>query len=329
MDKNTIIGLVLMAAVLIGFSWYNTNQEKNLQGNQTEQTSQKAADNKQQDAATKAVATQATTDSTDIFFAATQGEAHDVVLKNNKVTVKVNTKGGAISEVRLNEYKSYKDFEAKKENPLLLYSAKDAGLNFKLDTKEGTLSFDNYFFTPVHATDSTVTMRLTAADGATLDVDYKLLHDNYLVNFTVKANGLQKYLPSSTQSIQLDWHDRVAQQEKGFYFENMYSTLTYKKHDDDTKKMPENETKEESVTESVDWIAFKNQYFSSVLLAAEPMKNVNVKSEQLEEGCGYLKNYEANMAANFDASGAKPSKFQFYFGPNNYRLLKKMGNYKV
>ena len=81
--------------------------------------------------------------------------------------------------------------------------------------------------------------------------------------------------------------------------------------------MPENETKEESVTESVDWIAFKNQYFSSVLLAAEPMKNVNVKSEQLEEGCGYLKNYEANMAANFDASGAKPSKFQFYFGPNN------------
>ena len=119
MDKNTIIGLVLMAAVLIGFSWYNTNQENNLQGNQTEQTSQKAADNKQADVATKTIAAQATTDSTDIFFAATKGEAHDVVLKNNKVTVKVNTKGGAISEVRLNEYKNYKDFEAKKENALL------------------------------------------------------------------------------------------------------------------------------------------------------------------------------------------------------------------
>lgn len=329
MDKNTIIGLVLMAAVLIGFSWYNTNQERNLQSNQTEQTTpQKATDNKQPNATTTLV--KATADSTDIFYAATKEQTPKVVeLKNQKVSVKINTKGGAISEVRLNEYKSYKDFEAKKENPLLLYSNKDAGLNFKLDTKEGTLDFSNYYFTPINQTDSTVTMRLQANNGASIDVDYKLLADNYLVNFTVKANGMQKYLPSTTQTIQMDWHDRVAQQEKGFYFENMYSTLTYKKHGDDTHKMSENETKEESVTESVDWIAFKNQYFSSVLLAAEPMKNVNVKSEQLEEGSGYLKNYSANMAATFDASGAKPSKFQFYFGPNNYRLLQKMDNYKV
>lgn len=318
-----------MAAVLIGFSWYNTNQERNLQSNQTEQTTpQKATDNKQPNATTTLV--KATADSTDIFYAATKEQTPKVVeLKNQKVSVKINTKGGAISEVRLNEYKSYKDFEAKKENPLLLYSNKDAGLNFKLDTKEGTLDFSNYYFTPINQTDSTVTMRLQASNGASIDVDYKLLADNYLVNFTVKANGMQKYLPSTTQTIQMDWHDRVAQQEKGFYFENMYSTLTYKKHGDDTHKMSENETKEESVTESVDWIAFKNQYFSSVLLAAEPMKNVNVRSEQLEEGSGYLKNYSANMAATFDASGAKPSKFQFYFGPNNYRLLQKMDNYKV
>ena len=329
MDKNTIIGLVLMAAVLIGFSWYNTNQERNLQSNQTEQTTpQKATDNKQPSATTTLVKT--TADSTDIFYAATKEQTPKVVeLKNQKVSVKINTKGGAISEVRLNEYKSYKDFEAKKENPLLLYSNKDAGLNFKLDTKEGTLDFSNYYFTPINQTDSTVTMRLQASNGASIDVDYKLLADNYLVNFTVKANGMQKYLPSTAQTIQMDWHDRVAQQEKGFYFENMYSTLTYKKHGDDTEKMSENETKEESVTQSVDWIAFKNQYFSSVLLAAEPMKNVNVKSEQLEEGSGYLKNYSANMSAAFDASGAKPSKFQFYFGPNNYRLLQKMDNYKV
>ena len=331
MDKNTIIGLVLMAAVLIGFSWYNTNQERNLQSDQTEQTTtQKAADNKQQSTADKAPLAKATADSTDIFYAATKEQkTAPIELKNQKVTVKINAHGGAISEVRLNEYKSYKDFEAKKENPLLLYSAKDAGLNFKLDTKEGTLDFSDYYFTPINQTDSTVTMRLTASNGASIDVDYKLLADNYLVNFTVKANGLQKYLPSTTQTIQMDWHDRVAQQEKGFYFENMYSTLTYKKHDDDTKKMSENETKEESVTQSVDWIAFKNQYFSSVLLAAEPMKNVNVKSEQLEEGSGYLKNYSANMSAAFDASGAKPSKFQFYFGPNNYRLLQSMDDYKV
>ena len=331
MDKNTIVGLVLMAAVIIGFGWYNSNQEAQLQhASQTEQTSQgknKAISNNAE-AAQKALAI-AQADSTDIFYAATKGQAQEVVLKNEKVSVKINTKGGAISEVKLNEYKSYKDFEAKNENPLTLYNAKDASLNFKVDTKEGTLSFEDYYFTPINATDSTVTMRLNANNGASIDIEYQLLPNNYLVNFSVKANGLQKYFPGATQTILLDWHDRVAQQEKGFYFENMYSTLTYKKHDDDTKKMSENETQEESVTESVDWIAFKNQYFSSVLLAAEPLKNVNVKSEQLEEGSGYLKSYSANMIASFDTKGAKATKFQFYFGPNNYRLLQSMDDYKI
>ncbi len=331
MDKNTIVGLVLMAAVIIGFGWYNSNQEAQLQhASQTEQTSQgkNKANSNNAEAAQKALAI-AQADSTDIFYAATKGQAQEVVLKNEKVSVKINTKGGAISEVKLNEYKSYKDFEAKNENPLTLYNAKDASLNFKVDTKEGTLSFEDYYFTPINATDSTVTMRLNANNGASIDIEYQLLPNNYLVNFSVKANGLQKYFPGATQTILLDWHDRVAQQEKGFYFENMYSTLTYKKHDDDTKKMSENETQEESVTESVDWIAFKNQYFSSVLLAAEPLKNVNVKSEQLEEGSGYLKSYSANMIASFDTKGAKATKFQFYFGPNNYRLLQSMDDYKI
>lgn len=327
MDKNTIVGLFLIAAVLIGFSWYNTNQKRNLQHPQAEQTSLPATKqySQQNHGSVKKIAT----DSTDIFFAATKGEAKDITLQNAKIRVKVSTKGGSVESVELKEYKSYQDFETQKNKPLLLYSSKDANLNFLLDTKENTMDFSNYYFEPVNVTDSTVTMRLTAQDGATIDIDYKLLKDNYLLNFDVKSQGMQKHLPSSLNSIQLAWHDRVSQHEKGFYFENMYSTLTYKKHDDDTKKLSENETEEESVTESVDWIAFKNQYFSSVLMAADPMQKVNVKSQQLEENSGYLKNYSADMAASFDASGAKTTKFQFYFGPNNYRLLQSMDNFKV
>lgn len=327
MDKNTIIGLFLIAAVLIGFIWYNTNQERNLQHPQAEQTSLPAA--KQYSQQSHNSVKKAATDSTDIFFAATKGEAKDITLQNAKIRVKISTKGGSVESVELKEYKSYQDFEAQKNKPLLLYSSKDANLNFLLDTKENTMDFSNYYFEPVNVTDSTVTMRLTAQDGATIDIDYKLLKDNYLLNFDVKSQGMQKHLPSSLNSIQLAWHDRVSQHEKGFYFENMYSTLTYKKHDDDTKKLSENETEEESVTESVDWIAFKNQYFSSVLMAADPMQKVNVKSQQLEESSGYLKNYSADMAASFDASGTKTTKFQFYFGPNNYRLLQSMDNFKV
>ena len=111
-----------MAAVIIGFGWYNSNQEAQLQhASQTEQTSQgknKATSNNAEAAQKPLSFSQA--DSTDIFYAATKGQAQEVVLKNEKVSVKINTKGGAISEVKLNEYKSYKDFEAKNENPLTL-----------------------------------------------------------------------------------------------------------------------------------------------------------------------------------------------------------------
>ena len=327
MDKNTIIGLVLIAAVLIGFSWYNTNQERNLQQIPTEQTAS-APSNDNKPIAKQAIAN-TTIDTTDIFYNAQKGQNTEVALQNNKVKIAIATKGGAISKVFLNEFKSYKDFEAKRNAPLLLYTAKDAGLDFMLDTKEGTMAFSNYYFTPINKTDSTVTMQLLAKDGASIEIDYKLLPNNYLVNMSVRAKGMQKHLPSSTKAIQMAWHDQVAQHEKGFYFENMYSTLTYKRHDDDTQKLSENETKEESITEDVDWIAFKNQYFSSVLMAANPMKNVDVKSEQLDEKSGYLKNYSANMTNVFDATGANASNFQFYFGPNNYRLLQSMDKYKI
>lgn len=331
MDKNTITGLILIAVVLIGFSWYNTNQQADMppQQPQTEQTDPKAADAKTGITARQALNEMTATDSADIFFAATQGENKEVELQNNKIRVKISTKGGVLREVRLKEYKSYKDFAENRDNELLLYAANDAALDFGIDTKESQMSFGNYYFTPVNATDSTVTMRLTANDGATIDLDYKLTADNYLLNFSVKTKGMQKYLPAAVKTLQVKWNDRVAQHEKGFYFENMYSRLTYKVHADDAEHLSENATEKDSVKGGVDWIAFKNQYFSAVMMAAATFTDVKLESEQLEEGCGYLKHYHASMATAFDPTGAKATQFQFYFGPNNYRLLQSMDQYKV
>ena len=328
MDKNTIVGLVLIALVLIGFSWYNTPTQPVAPA---EQSQQAAVVDTVKDAASlsKEVVRPQASDSSDIFFAATQGTNREVTLHNDKVQVKIATQGAAVSEVLLKEYKSYTDFEAGNDTPLLLYSKNDAAFNLTFDTKEGQFALRDYYFTPVSQTDSTLTLRLTAADGATLDVEYALLPDNYLLNFTVKTNGLAKHIPATTKVMQIDWNDRVAQHEKGFYFENMYSTLTYKLHGDDTEKLSEAETEQESVTGSVDWVAFKNQYFSAVLMSAEPLTEVDVKSEQLQEGSGYLKQYAAQMQAPFDPSGSKASRFQFYFGPNNYRLLQSMDDHKV
>ena len=313
MDKNTIIGLVLMAAVLIGFSYYNTQQQP-VQQPAPEQTAQP------KQAATPTPTTAAAAmlpDSTDRFYTAEQ-KAEYITLRNNKVSVKISTKGATVAEVKLNEYKSYSDFAEGKENPLLLYSEKDAGLDLVLETKERNMRLADYCFTPENVTDSTVTLTLASKDNAQrISLVYKLLTDNYLLNCSLQTSGMGNLCKAGGAPLYMAWHDRVARHEKGFYFENMYSTLTYKTTDDDVEKLAEQQTEEESVTAGVNWIAFKNQYFSSVLIAAAPMKNVEVKSEQLDEKSGYLKAYNAQMETTVDPTGAKATDFQYYFGPNN------------
>lgn len=327
MDKNTIIGLVLIAAVLIGFSWFNSSQQEQMQPVPAEQTAGNNAT--EPAAASQAKAPETTIDTTSVFHAATNGERKEITLNNNKISAKICTKGGTISEVRLKEFKSYKDFADEKDGTLLLYSENDARLDLIIPGKDAGLHLSDYYFTPVNVTDSTVTMRLNGANGAAVYLDYRLLPDNYLVNLTIRTDSLDKNLASAGTSLKMKWNDKVAQHEKGFYFENMYSTLTYKLHDDDAEHLSENSTEEESVTGSVDWIAFKNQYFSAVLMSAEPMKKVDLASEQLEENSGYLKNYQATMEAPFDPTGKKDTRFQFYFGPNNYRLLQSMDEHKI
>ncbi|MCI6823099.1 MAG: membrane protein insertase YidC [Bacteroidales bacterium] len=325
MDKNTIIGLVLMAAVLIGFSYYNTQQQP-VQQPAPEQTAQP------KQAATLTPTTAAAAmlpDSTDRFYTAEQ-KAEYITLRNNKVSVKISTKGATVAEVKLNEYKSYSDFAEGKENPLLLYSEKDAGLDLVLETKERNMRLADYCFTPENVTDSTVTLTLASKDNAQrISLVYKLLTDNYLLNCSLHTSGMGNLCKAGGAPLYMAWHDRVARHEKGFYFENMYSTLTYKTTDDDVEKLAEQQTEEESVTAGVNWIAFKNQYFSSVLIAAAPMKNVEVKSEQLDEKSGYLKAYNAQMETTVDPTGAKATDFQYYFGPNNYRLLQSMDDFRI
>lgn len=325
MDKNTIIGLVLMAAVLIGFSYYNTQQQP-VQQPAPEQTAQP----KQTATPTPATAAAAMLpDSTDRFYTAEQ-KAEYITLRNNKVSVKISTKGATVAEVKLNEYKSYSDFAEGKENPLLLYSEKDAGLDLVLETKERNMRLADYCFTPENVTDSTVTLTLASKDNAQrISLVYKLLTDNYLLNCSLHTSGMGNLCKAGGAPLYMAWHDRVARHEKGFYFENMYSTLTYKTTDDDVEKLAEQQTEEESVTAGVNWIAFKNQYFSSVLIAAAPMKNVEVKSEQLDEKSGYLKAYNAQMETTVDPTGAKATDFQYYFGPNNYRLLQSMDDFRI
>ena len=315
MDKNTVTGIILIAAVLIGFSFFNSQQAPaTAEAPSTEAPSTEAtADDARAPQAAAAV------DTTALFHAARTAEsAAPVVIENSKLRLTLDARGGRIAEVVL------KDYLDQERRPLRLYSAADTEMALLLSLKEENLNTADYVFTPTAVTDTSVTMLLADSAGHRLALDYRLRPDAYMVDFTLTAAGLAGLVPAGTQEVGIVWADRIRQQEKGFDFENQYSTLTYKLTGEGTEKLSEYETEEEQAAGPVDWVAFKNQYFSSILIGYDTLTDVRLRSVQETKGSGYLKGYTASMSTFFDPSGSRPTRFQFYFGPNQYRLLQSM-----
>ena len=342
MDKNTIIGLLLIVAVLIGFSYFSTGQEQTAAPAQTEAQQLKKQEAKQAKTEAKTAATAG--DSTALFGAnriagdtTLVDASRFITLKNNNVTVRIDREGGMVHDVWLNKYKSYEDFHNGKNRALQLYDGTKASLGFVFDTKEETIRSEEYVFDIVSQKDSTAaTLCLKARDGGELLIEYSLQPgDNYMMNTSIKAEGLDGKIGSKTKSLALSWKQKIKKQEKGYYFENQYSVLTYKINGDDTEKLAQQGDDEKKVEGNVDWIAFKNQYFSSVLIApTSEMSNVDLKSHQIPEETtgadkGYLKDYSAEMEIPFDATGKQATVMQFYFGPNSFNLLKSMDKHRL
>ena len=335
MDKNNIIGFLLIAVVLIGFSWYNqpSAEEQRAafvkdsieQANKSQ--SEKAAQmekNKRQQAEKQKVLS----DTTSLFHKALIGNVQRIVLKNKKVELTFSSKGAYVEQAVIKGYVGHnikvKNGSADKKN-LTLFSGADQSISYLLNAKETNINTAELYFVPSEVSDSTVTFIADAGEGKSLTLKYELGQD-YMLHMQMSVQGMAGLFAPGTQTMDVDWKDKARQQERGFSFENRYATLTYHKKDGGTDYL--NETKEEidkSIEEQIDWVAFKNQFFSAVMIAKNNFQsNALMTSIPQEKGSGYLKQYEAKMKTFFDPTGKKASEFEFYYGPNDFRLLQKM-----
>lgn len=325
MDKNSLIGFILIAAVLIGFTFYNqpTAEQRALQARQDSirKVQQEAAKTIETEESTIIGNSIAQSDSTSFFYEATNGSSQTVTLQNKDVIVKLNTKGGCIEEVVLKNYK-----DKTRKNPVRLFASKDASINYTFVGKKENLNTASLYFTPLNATDTSVTMRMQTRDGATLDFQYSLSH-RFLIDLAIVSKGMQNHLMPNVNTVGIQWEEKALQQEKGYKFENQYATLTYKEKDGGTDYLNASKKAEEDIDVPLDWIAFKNQFFSAVLIANQDFRKTNLKSTPLERSTGYLKHYKAQMETSFDPSGKQSTTLQFYFGPNQYRLLRSTNHY--
>ena len=321
MDKNTITGFVLIALVVIGFSWYSQPSREELEA-MARQDSIAAVEKQKQAEAEKAkaevvAASPATPDSSSLFFAQHSGEEQRIVLQNNKVKIGLSSKGATVEDAEIIGYKS-----RRRDGDVVILGKEDASMHLTMPLKEENLCFSNLCFDVTEQTDSSVTFAVNQ-DGKQVQVRYALRPDTYMLDIDITSEGLAGLAMPGVSNLLIEWTARIAQQEKGADFENRYSALTYMRQGKGVKKLSETSDESKEPEEALEWVAFKNQFFSAVLIGAEPMTQAKLSTAQLPEEKDYLKCNQASMQIPFDATGQQSTRLQMYLGPNDFHILKE------
>ncbi|MBQ0034232.1 MAG: membrane protein insertase YidC [Bacteroidales bacterium] len=341
MDKNSWIGLGLIAAILIGFSWFNRPSKEELARRQHVRDSialveqqkmeaaeaQKALEAMQQDAVAldSAQLMEQAAAQYGAFAGAAMAVAEEMpVVENNLLRLTFSPKGGVLHCAELKDYKAYGD----SVNLLRLFRGEEYDLGFTLVTANNRVlnTANLYFAAQAVETDEegnqTLRVRLNAEDGAYLDFVYVVPQNDYMIGFRIECHGMQNVLAQNANSIEMQWHQLVPQQERGRKFEERYAQLQYMFVNRDMEKLSESKADREKESGKIRWIAYKDQFFSTVMIADSAFTSTDVASQPMQKNSGYMKEYNTTTAVQFDPSGKVPTSFRMYLGPNKYHTLK-------
>ena len=329
MDKNTIIGLLLIGAILIGFNWLNRPTPEQMAEMKRKQDSIALVESTQQKEMKQEVATlNQTTDSVGkdssrmaslfgVFAPLTQGKEELTTVNNSVLDLTFTNKGGRIYSAVL------KDYLAQDSLPLTLFKGNDADYSFTFETRAGQkINTNELYFTPIVSKDR-VTMRAAVGADQYIDFVYSVTPDNYMISFDIESKGLASVLAPNTRSLELFWYEKLKQQEKGRKFEQRYANINYKlKGDDAVETLSESKNDTKEIDGKVQWIGYTDQFFSTIWISEQGFSSVALKSSVLDQSVDYLKEYESVSEVAFDPTGKEATKFSIYLGPNHYPTLR-------
>ena len=330
MDKRSIIGYILIGVVLISYFALNRPSQADMEAQKHYRDSVayveqvKELERQKAEMAELAEFEKQKNDTTDLFFNVLNGKNETVVLSNNNVNINISTLGSRVTSVSLKDYKDQNggDVVLFDSNDKLKNGKGNNTLNFTFESKQGykNINTAQLYSTPIAKTDSSVTMRLAFAADKYIDFQYRLRKDSYMLDLYIDAHNMEDIL-SSKKDIEIDWQQLARQQEPGYDFEQRYTSLTYKPVDDDSDYLSEMKDESEKLTEPISWVAYKNQFFSCIMISGEEFNNVDIASKKINEGEGYLKDFATTMTTPFDPTGKQPTALQFYYGPNKFNIL--------
>ena len=245
------------------------------------------------------------------------GPDKEQVIENDVMRVTFASRGGRVSQVELKNYNTELTSPA---TPVKLFQDDTDGYSFVLTTADQRLNTAEFNFTPVLENDTTMLMKLDLADGAWWGLRYTMHPGSYLVGMQVVQQGMDAVLPPSTATMGLDWHQKMGRNEKGRTFEERNSAIMYKYAGEGPDELKNNKDDHKELTGRVKWVAFKNQFFSSVLIARDYFASADLTSRPIDQP-DYLKDMTMAATLPYSTADGLAADFTFYFGPNDYPLL--------
>ena len=334
MDRNTITGLVVIALILIGYSYFMSPSKEELKAMHVRDSiarveAQRAAaleKERQADFAAQQQNTETQQAGTEAIFKQDSLPVEQYTLENNKIKLHINTKGGCIDYVDLKGYRTHDSL------PLILWKdhKSSMGLNFYARNKQ--INTADLIFVPntnqkelnAEGAEQVLTMRAYVDENKYLEFEYKLAPDSYMVNFNINTYNLNDVIASNTNFLTLYWGVDMPQLEKSRDFESRYTGVYYNFSNNDVEHLSLTGDEKVDLPTSVKWVAYKQQFFSSVLIANESFPNVLVSTAN-NTTPGFLKTADAEISLPYSGKAIEKYDMRFYFGPNSYPTLREYG----
>lgn len=357
MNKNSIIGFILIAGIMIGYTYWMSPSEEELARQQfvadsiaqvnkqrAEELARQTKIIEEAEQANKEIHNVNTelTESYDelknkydLFANAAMGEEQLFIVENDLVKLEISNKGGYIKTVELKDYQTYDSL------PVILLDPETSKLGMSFFSNNRIINTENFYFTPsdnisTHTTVSgdnklTFSMRLYTGseegivnENSYIEYLYTLSGDNYMFDFTINLVGLNGVISSNSSFVDLSWQADLRKQEKTVDRFNG-STIYYKYFKDEVDYMSESDDDEELISTKLKWVSYKQRFFSSTLIAKSAFDNGKLKVFEKENPGSdrYLKTMETNIEIPVDLRSNTSIPMSFYFGPNSFYTLKE------
>ena len=327
MDRNQAVGLMLMAAILLGYMYFfsptETPQTNKPKTEQTSISGTKTAATIEPDSATLALRRAAMGS----FGSAATGEAKTLNLDNENLRITFNTKGGRIEEVLLKNYKTWD------KKPLVLMDKESSKTDITFETRDGKrINLSDLYFEPSNVNNTTtseragktVSFRASVGEGQFIEQTYTLLDKSFEVGYALNFEGLDQVV--TDKPLVYNWVDKIKQVESDLKQNRNNSTINYYTVSgaDDNLSASSTDPEAETFTEPVKWVSNKQNFFSAAIIAKNSFSGGTIKSSFTEADSTEVKTFASELHIPVKDVLTGNGQFTYYFGPNNYKILKKI-----